>query len=355
MTLYPPDGGVTRHVVDLVEGLDAERWSVEIACPPGTEPWLELSGRSNVRLNPLAPGKHPGLSDLADLRRILRLAATADVVHAHASKAGFLSRLAAALRRQRATTVFTPHSWSFWAEEWRSRVWLALERRAANWGGAIVTVSEAERRAGIAAGVGSPGQYHLIRNGIDPRPFSQPRRTVGGRILVVGRLAAQKRTDVALRALAHLREKHPHAHLDVVAHGPLEEETVSLAAELGLRDAVSFLGKRNDVPRLLSEAECFLLTSDHEGCPYTVLEAMAAGVPVVATRVGGVPELVADGETGILIERRDPQAAAAAVGRILESATMGIAFGEAGRRRVAAEFGREQMVRSTVALYDALI
>jgi glycosyltransferase involved in cell wall biosynthesis len=355
LSLYPPDGGVARHVIDLVNGLDPERWVVDLACPPGSDPWVALADRPGVQLHRLAPGKEPGVSDAADLRRLLTLVTQADVIHGHASKAGFLTRFAAALRGRRRVAVFTPHAWSFWARERRSRAWLTLERLAAHWCGAIVGVSDAERRAGLEAGVGTESQYRVIHNGIDAETFDRPRRVVPGRILVVGRLAPQKRPDVALQALARVREKHPEAQLDLVAHGPLEGETTALVGELGLRDHVRLLTKGADVPELLSEAACFLLTSDYEGFPYTVLEAMAAGVPVVSTRVGGVPEQVADGETGLLFEPGDPAAAAAAVEQLLADPERAHRLSEAGRERVRREFGRERMVRETAALYDSLL
>ena len=354
MTFYPPAGGVTRHVIDLVSNLDPDRRLVDVACPPESEPWRHLAGRRGVWLHPLSPGKEPGFSDVADLRRLLRLVGRADVVHAHASKAGFLTRLAAALTGRRGATVFTPHSWSFWADERRSRLWLTLERRAAHWCKAIVAVSDDERRAGIEERVGSESQYRVIRNGIDPASFAGERRAVPGRILLVGRLARQKRPDVAVRALARIRERHPGAQLDLAAHGPLEDETRALVVELGLEQSVRFLGERSDVPELLAEAECLLLTSDYEGCPYTVLEAMAAGVPVVATRVGGVPELVADGETGVLVKAGDPVAAAAAVVRLLDAPERARLLGEAGRARAVGEFGLDRMVCETCSLYDSL-
>lgn len=250
--------------------------------------------------------------------------------------------------------MFTPHAWSFWAQEQRSRAWLALERRAAHWCGAIVAVSSEERRAGLEAGVGTEAQYRVIHNGIDAATFDRPRRVIPGRILLVGRLASQKRPDIAVRALARVRLRHPEVQLDMVAHGPLEAETAALVRELGLRDHVHLLGKRDDVPDLLAEAACFLLTSDYEGCPYTVLEAMAAGVPVVATRVGGLPELVADGKTGLLFEPGDPAAAAVALEQVLDAPERARVLGEAGRERVRREFGLEQMVRKTAALYDGL-
>ena len=354
LSLYPPDGGVTRHVIDLVNGLDLERWTIDLACPPGSEPWLAFADRPGVALHRLAPGKEPGPSDVVDFRRLLGLVARADVVHAHASKAGFLTRFAARLRDRRRVTVFTPHAWSFWARERRARAWLALERRAAHWCSTIVGVSDAERRDGLEARIGTPYQYRVIRNGIDASTFDRPRRVVPGRIVLVGRLAQQKRPDVAVRALARVRRRHPEAQLDLVAHGPLETATTALVDELGLRDHVRLLTRGADVPELLAEASCFLLTSDYEGFPYTVLEAMAAGVPVVSTRVGGVPEQVVDGGTGILFEPGDPAAAADAVERILADPDGAFRLGEAGRERVRREFGVERMVAETVALYDEL-
>jgi glycosyltransferase involved in cell wall biosynthesis len=355
LSLYPPDGGVARHVIDLVNGLDPELWAVDLACPPGSDPWVELADRPGVTLHRLAPGKEPGLSDAADFRRLLELVTRADVVHAHASKAGFLTRLAASLRGRRRVAVFTPHAWSFWARERRAHAWLALERLAAHWCRAIVGVSDAERRAGLEARVGTESQYRVIHNGIDADAFARPRRVVPGRILVVGRLAPQKRPDVAVQAFARVRQKDPEARLDLVAHGPLEEETRALIGELGLSDHVRLLARDADVPELLAEAACFLLTSDYEGFPYTVLEAMAAGVPVVSTRVGGVPEQVADGETGLLFEPSDPGAAAAAIEQLLADPERARTLGEAGRERVRREFARERMVEETAALYDSVL
>jgi glycosyltransferase involved in cell wall biosynthesis len=351
---YPPDGGVTRHVIDIVSGLDPAAWRVELACPAQSETWLELEGREGVTLHALAPGKEPSPSDLIDLGRLARLVSGADVIHGHASKAGFLTRLAAALRGRNRRAVFTPHAWSFWAHGPRSRLWLALERRAASWCRTIVAVSEHERDAGVAAGIGRPDQYTVIANGIEPMRFDLAAAPEQGRILMVGRLAPPKRPDLAVRAMAELRRAHPGARLDVVAHGPLRAETEALVRELGLGDTVRLLGKREDVPELLSRAQCFLLTSDYEGCPYSVLEAMAAGVPVVSTRVGGLAELVSDGETGLLADPGSPASVAEALGRILDDPGRASALGEAGRRRVRERFSRERMVRETVSLYESI-
>ena len=353
LSAYPPDGGVTRQIVDVVNGLDPQRWHVDLACPEGSEPWEELAGREGVVRHALAPGKEPRPSDVLDLRLLLRLAHRADVIHAHASKSGILTRFAAALRGRRRNAVFTPHAWSFWRPGRAPELWLRRERRAAHWCRAIVAVSEHERDAALAARVGRADQYRVIPNGVDLGHFGEP-APEPGRILTVGRLAPPKRPDVAVRALAALRRSHPEATLDVVAHGPQLAETEALVAELGLGDAVRLLGKRDDVPELLSRAQCFLLTSDYEGCPYTILEAMAAGVPVVTTRAGGLAEVVRDGETGLLADLGSPDSVAAALAYVLDDPARARALGEAGRARAREGYSLERMVRETTDLYEAV-
>ena len=139
------------------------------------------------------------------------------------------------------------------------------------------------------------------------------------------------------------------AELLLVGDGPLRPEVERLVAELGLGERVRLVGNRSDVPVLLAEAACVVLASDYEGCPLTVLEAMAAGVPVVATRVGGVPELIDDGRTGLLVEPGDESALAAAIGRALADRDgLGVAAREEARRR----FSRERMAAEIAQLYE---
>src|SRR5207248_1957143 len=132
-----------------------------------------------------------------------------------------------------------------------------------------------------------PELYRVIPNGVDLARFSLPREPVRGRILTVGRLAPPKRPDLALRALAQVRERIPEAELWVVGDGPLRADAERLAGELGVTEATRFVGHRDDVPELLATAECVLLASDYEGCPLSVVEAMAAGLGVAATDAGG--------------------------------------------------------------------
>ena len=353
MTAYPPDGGVARHIADVVAGLDPEVWEIDLACLTDSA-FGDLRELPNVRLHSLR-GKHPGSSarDLFDLPLFHRLVGSADVVHAHSSKAGFLARLAAASRGRRRQTIFTPHAWSFWAGEGRAaHLYLALERRAAHWCRTIIAVAEGERDAGLAAGVGRVDQYRVIYNGIELSRYAASPTPEPGQIVIVGRLSRQKRIDVALRTFDALRVAWPEARLDIVGDGPLRNEVEALVATWGLEGSVRLLGARDDVPEVLTRATCLLLTSDWEGCPLAVIEAMAAGIPVVATAVGGVPELVVHGETGLLAEPGRPEALAAALAELIANRAKARALGAAGRERARTLFSRERMVRETTALYE---
>jgi len=353
MAAQPMDGGVARHVVSLVEALPRERFAVDVACPRGSLTWASLEGAAGVELHAIGSHRRPALSDARTLMALLPLVGRADVVHVHSSKAGFLGRLASLPRRKRRACVFTPHGWSFWAADGaEGRLYAGLERVAAGWCGAIVALSEDERAAGLAQGVGRPELYRVIPNGVDLARFSLPREPVRGRILTVGRLAPPKRPDLALRALAQVRERIPEAELWVVGDGPLRADAERLAGELGVTEATRFLGHRDDVPELLATAECVLLASDYEGCPLSVVEAMAAGLGVAATDAGGIGELVRPGETGALSAKGDPEGLAEALELVLSQSGE---MGAAGRRIAEAELSLDTMLGRLVGLYDQLM
>jgi glycosyltransferase involved in cell wall biosynthesis len=352
LAAQPPDGGVAHHLVTLVRGLPADRFDVDVACPRGSLAWESLEG-TGVGLHPIESHREPRPGDARSWATLLRLAGEADVIHVHSAKAGFLGRLAAATRGRRRTCLFTPHGWSWWAADGvEARLYLGLERMAAHWCRTIVALSADERDAGLEAGVGDPEQYRVIPNGVPLERFALPRRPVRGRIVMVGRLAPPKRPDLAIRALAGVRERVPEAELQVVGDGPLCEEAEALAADLGLAGAVHFLGNREDVPELLAEAECALLASDYEGSPLAVVEAMAASVAVVATEVGGVGELVRPGATGGVAPKGDADALAEALVEVLADPGHTAALGAEGRRVAELELSLDRMVESLVALYD---
>jgi glycosyltransferase involved in cell wall biosynthesis len=355
LAAQPVEGGVPAHVLDLVAGLDPARFELDVVCPRTSTLWRGLANDPRVTLHALSPTRRPALTDSASLARLTALARAADIVHGHSSKAGFLARLAAAATGRRAACLFTPHGWSFWSATGATRaLYLRLERLAARAGSTIIAVSEQERDAGLALGVGRRDQYRVIPNGIALERYSQDPAPVPGRVVFVGRLSPPKRTDLAIAAFSALRERSPAARLLIVGDGPDRPAIERQIAALGLSEDVQLLGNRDDVPALLRSARCLLLTSDYEGCPLTVIEAMAAGLPVIATSVGGVPELVKHGETGLLAPAGDAAGLAGALLTVLRDDGVATAMGAAGRARAIAHHDRQAMATETAGLYEAL-
>lgn len=300
----------------------------------------------------LSPVHDPlGLLELVRLFRRLR----PDVVHLNSSKAGILGRVAARLAGV-PVCVFTAHGWAFNAAGGTSaRVYRAADRVVAGLADCIVCVCEADRRAGIAAGTCSEERSVVIRNAIEPGA-APSRDEPGGppvEIVSVGRLAEQKDYATLVSALALLPAGS--ARLRVLGEGPLRPALEAQVAELRLGEAVDLHGEVADVRPHLERAEVFALTSRWEGLPISVLEAMAAALPVVASRIDGLPEAVADGETGLLVPPQDPEAAAAALERLVADAGLRRRLGSAGRRRVEELFSLPGWQDAHLALYRRLL
>ena len=355
LACQPLHSGVPHHVLDLVRSLDPARYQVVLACPRESVLWSELEG-SGVELHAISPARAPRPADLRTLVTLTRLVRQADVVHGHSAKAGFLVRLASLLTGRRGSCVFTPHGWSFWAAEGvEQRLYLVLERLAARWCRTIITLSADERDAGLAGRIGTRDSYEVIPNGVELARFAAPARPVSGRILMVGRFAAPKRHDLVLRAFAEVHADFPRSELWIAGDGVGEAAARGLAAELGVADATRFLGVREDVPALLAEAACVVLASDYEGCPLSVIEAMAAGVPVVATSVGGVAEIVEDGVTGIATTPGRVDELAAGLARLLADEPAAASMGAAGRAVAEALYSRERMGAATERVYARIV
>lgn len=341
-------------MIDVVSCLPEERFTIDVACPRASEVWAALAGTPGVTLHPISPARGPSPADVVTLARLVRLARRADVVHLHSSKAGFVGRLAALLGGQRRRCLFTPHCWSFWmASGFEERLYTSLEHLAAHWCRTIVAVSNEERTAALERGVGTATQLVVIPNGIALDRFGAEPSPVPGRVVMVGRLAPQKRPDLLVRAFARLRHEFPDARLQIAGDGPSAADVAALVAELGLGDVVELLGARTDVPEILSRAACVALPSAYESAPYALLEAMAAGAPVVATAVGGMPETIDDGRTGLLVPPGDVDSLTTAIRRLLSDPSMAAALGAAARETVARDYGRETMTARLVEEYAA--
>jgi glycosyltransferase involved in cell wall biosynthesis len=344
-------GGAQSYVAALVPAL-AARFDVVVAAH-GAGPLRDAvrgAGARYVALRhvrrALGPRDVLGLLELVALLRRERPA----VLHANSSKAGILGRVAGALTGV-PVSVFTAHGWAFGARKGpSSTLYRWADRLARPLTTAIVCVSESERRAGLAARTCDPARTWVIHNGValDVAPAAQ--RGAPPVIVSVGRLAAPKDPLALVAALARLPPGGFRAVL--VGSGPKHAEVAAAIRDAGLDGAVELAGDRGDIPALLAAADLFVLASRSEGFPMSVLEAMAAGLPVVASAVGGVAEAVADGETGLLVAPGDVDALAAAIGRLLADGQLRRAMGSAGRARAAEHFDLARFRGQHLALYE---
>ena len=283
-----------------------------------------------------------------------------DVVHIHISKAGILGRFAARLAGV-PTIVHTYHGnvAELAGSNLSTRLYLHLERRAARISQTLVAVSNDVRNCLLAMGVGQPKQYTVIPNGIDMSQYAsgeareRPGELTGQPIVgTVSSLTPEKGVDVLLRAMSLLVDRFPKLQLYVVGDGPLRSQLEREARDRAIDARVCFAGIDPEVHPWLSSTDVFVLPSRSEGMGRVLQEAMASGVAVVASRVGGIPELVRDGVSGLLVDPDDPAALAEAIGDLLDDDARRRQLADAGRRFVADSYGLPGLVSEIEEIYD---
>jgi glycosyltransferase involved in cell wall biosynthesis len=355
-------GGGERYLELLFGHLDRARYRTLLICPePG--PFLERMEQRGVetRLVHLAPLLNP-LALWRLTRLLVRERVT--ILQTHGARANFYGRIAGRLAGV-PVIISTVHN-SLKDYEIRSlrrglygfllRLTLPIVHR-------IICVSDANRWDLIEECPAAAAKLQTVYNGVDPAAFpSQPDRKkvreelgiVAGPVLVmIARLTEQKGHRYLLQAVPTLLKTWPQFCCVFVGAGELHESLHRMAIDLGVEQACRFLGVREDIADVLAAADVVVLPSLSEGFPFVLLEALAMGCPVVASRVNGVPELIEDHKTGLLVPPRDPQALAAAIRVILSDPTAASKMGAAGRAVVRERFTVDHMVADTTAIFDA--
>jgi glycosyltransferase involved in cell wall biosynthesis len=347
-------GGAQTYVAQLLTGL-AKRLDIVLAAY-GSGPLEAAATEAGVCFVPLAQVRRP-LSpwrDLAGLVELMRLCRRVrpDIVHTNSSKAGLLGTLAAFLTGV-PIRIFTVNGWAFaWYSGLTARLYLWGDRLIGRLATRIICVAEAERDLGLAAKTCHPERTVVIHNAVDVRHAPRSRHNGASPTLVsVGRFKAPKDFLTLARAIAALPPGT--LHTLVVGDGPEREAIEAELNRLGLGEAVELLGERDDVQQLLAAADIFALATRSEGLPLSILEAMAAGLPVVASAVGGVPELVVDGETGFLVPPGDEAAFATALRKVVADGDSRRRLGRAGRARAETLFDLPEFHEAHLELYRA--
>jgi len=363
-------GGAQRNTLYTVDHLDRSLFAAGLSWGPGDSLDQEADRLQGVELLPAAnlvrpPRPVSDLRALGQIRRAIRLFG-ADLVHTHSSKAGILGRLAGRLEGVGAV-VHSVHGFGFTPLQSVPvrALFLAAERVAARWTDHFIAVSRANLEEGVRLGLFDRDRVSLIRSGIRLEDF---RRAAGGDevrrrlgigadetvVTQVGNFKPQKAPLDFVTMAAKVAAQVPGSRFVMVGDGPLLPRAKALAETLGIGEKVQLCGWWDDMPSLLAATDVLALTSRHEGLPRAVVEALAAGVPVVATSVDGTAEVVRSGRNGFLVPAGDVDGLAESVSRLLLDPSLRAEMGKAAGEGLA-EFDIDAMVRRQEELYQCLL
>jgi len=352
-------GGGTTHLLSLVGGLDPERFDLHVACSDDG-PLLEDLARFGVRTHRVPMMQKLNPAAIARLAAII-LRERIHQVHFHGTRAGLAAAPAALLTLR--PRIYTVHGWSFHPRGSALLEGLArmLERMIAASSQKVICVGDSDRSLGLRLGILDEARSRVIHNGVlteafmprqEDRDLARAELGLPEDCLLVslfGRLTQQKGQKTFLEAVSRLGG-HP-VRFMLVGDGEDREMLERFAADRDFGDRVLFMGFRSDVPKLLAATDIVVLPSLWEGLPICLLEAMAAGRPVIASAVDGSVEVVVPGQTGLLVPPEHPQALAEAIAFLVEHPQVRERFGMRGQERVRQRFSLSEMLRATGAVY----
>ncbi|MBT3604753.1 MAG: glycosyltransferase family 4 protein [Candidatus Latescibacteria bacterium] len=367
-------GGAPQALLETIRPM-SEEFDIDLVTGQTEDADLDLtqevidSGLPLIQVPSMRRSPHP-LRDFEALRHLIRIMQKGnyDIVHTHTSKAGFLGRVAAKYCKI-STVIHSPHGTILegYFSSLITQVYVYLERITAPIAKCIICLTTREIDQYLDAKIGRREQYTHIFNGIDIGAFStvtQTRQDVRQSLgispesvvcITVGRLVPVKGQSDLIDALPMVLEKHPDTHLLIVGEGELRDPLVQQTQHLNLENHVHFLGWRNDIPNLLGASDIFALPSLNEGLGLVLIEAMAQHLPNIATLVGGVAEVVLQGETGLLVPAQSASKMAEALKDLIANPTKRKEMGEAGYQRALEHFSIQSTVAKTSDIYRQLI
>jgi glycosyltransferase involved in cell wall biosynthesis len=373
------EGGAPRVLLALLDGLDSEAFIQEVATGRAPETGditdeLKTRGVVHHRISSMIRRPAP-IRDTAALLSLVSVMRRGeyDIIHAHTSKAGFLGRLAARITGLK-RVIYAPHGTVFsgYFPGWQTRIFILAERLAAGWCRRIITLSRAEVREFLEHGVGEESLFRVVPNGIDIERLIGQQDRAGFRaalgwseedlvIVSVGRLEPVKGHQTLIRATPRIIETVSQSRTAgtvrvlLAGDGTMKERLMREAERFGVSEHVHFAGHRDDVGAVLTAGDLFVMPSVNEGMGLAVVEAMACSLPVVASRVGGIPEVVEDGVSGVLTPPEDAGALAAACSGLLLDPAGRERMGIEGKRRARARYDMRAFLQNSAAVYRELM
>jgi glycosyltransferase involved in cell wall biosynthesis len=377
-------GGPAVHIANLMAGLDPARFESHLVTGrpgPGEGDMGYLIEQKSLVPPIVLPTLGRSLNPLRDLQAVLNLVSILrrqrpHIVETHTAKAGVVGRVAALLAGVPVLLhVFHGHVFYGYFGALQTRLFVGIERLLARRTDRVIALSSAQRHdIAHVYRVAPPDKVIVVPLGLDLRPFATvgpadgsagraalgiPQRTNSVRcaplVGYVGRLTAVKNPTLFVSTARRVLQSLPDVHFALIGDGELRVDIERQIAGLGLSDRVTLAGWQRDMPPIYAAMDALVLPSLNEGTSVTAIEAMAAGIPVVATAVGGMPDLIADGQTGLLAPSGDAQALADRVIGLLRDPKQARSLALAGRQDVLARFSVERLIRDMESLYVTLL
>ena len=365
-----PIGGAQDNTLYTVELLNKDKYDISLSCNLNGELVSRAKKVKHLKLYDV-PNLRREVSIINDIRAFLYLyklikKENFTIIHTHSSKAGFLGRIAAMLNKT-PIVIHTIHGFAFhdYMNSFKKNIFIYLEKLSAKWTHGLVTVSNLNKKKVVDLGIAPIEKLKNIYSGIDLTLFineknDQFRKELNldsNHLLLgsVGRLSNQKDPITMIEAFCIVIKKFPNAHLTLVGDGELRDEILIKIDQLQLNGRVHLTGNKNDPWKIYHSLDLFIMSSIYEGLGRSITEALSCGVPVVCTSVEGVPEIVRDNKTGILVPPKDPGALATGIIKSLNDMDNARKMAEKGRKFVNENFDVKKMVDDIDSLYDTLL
>ena len=365
-----PIGGAQDNTLYTVELLNKDKYDISLSCNLNGELVSRAKKVKHLKLYDV-PNLRREVSIINDIRAFLYLyklikKENFTIIHTHSSKAGFLGRVAAMLNKT-PIVIHTIHGFAFhdYMNSFKKNIFIYLEKLSAKWTHGLVTVSNLNKKKVVDLGIAPIEKLKNIYSGIDLTLFineknDQFRKELNldsNHLLLgsVGRLSNQKDPITMIEAFCIVIKTFPNAHLTLVGDGELRDKILIKIDQLQLNGRVHLTGNKNDPWKIYHSLDLFIMSSIYEGLGRSITEALSCGVPVVCTSVEGVPEIVRDNETGILVPPKDPDALATGIIKSLNDMDNAKKMAEEGRKFVNENFDVKKMVDDIDTLYDTLL
>jgi glycosyltransferase involved in cell wall biosynthesis len=370
-------GGAQRICLDICKGLDPSKYSVTLVTGPsaGQEgDFLEEVRQADIRLVKI-PQLVRNISPLKDSLAFIKLfylfiTERPTIVHAHTSKAGFLACVAARLARV-PIIIYSSHGHIFSrsahipgvsGNSLRIKLLYGLRKIASRCATKIIALNEPDKNEQVNLQLAPPGKYEVIYNGIDPASFSPTPCTrdkaYQGKtplLACAGRLVPEKGYNFLIEALETIKHNYPSVYLLIIGDGEMKNTLETQVTRLNLQNHIQFLGLRQDVACLLNQADMVIVPSLYESFGLVILEALALKKPVIASAVNGIPAIIEDGRTGLLVPPADPSALGQAIIKLADNPLRMQQLGESGYQKLHAVFTKQHMISHIEQLYQKLL